>query len=106
MATNGNVRGMDHTSAGVDIDGGRVREARKLAGMSTADLAARARISRPYLSQIECHNRRVSAPVFARVCDALGVEDRSQLARERLRPLSTPAQRARPEAATRIEAAA
>lgn len=69
--------------AGVDIDGARVRELRKLLGATVTDFAERCGISFQYLSQIERGDRqRVSAPVFAKICDKLGVEDRRTLLRE------------------------
>lgn len=67
-------------SAGVDIAGRRVRELRKLAGHNLVTFAPKAGITFQYLSQIERGIRRsVSPEVFARICDALGVQDRREL---------------------------
>lgn len=74
-------------SVNVTIDGAQVRERRKLAGLTVAALAAECLITRQYLSQIELSpGKTVSPPVFARICDALGVEDRRTLMLVRLRP--------------------
>lgn len=75
---------MEANTAGVHIDGDQLRTKRKLAGHALVDFAALAEISFQYLSQIERGDRQsVSPPVFARICDALGVaeEDRDQLVR-------------------------
>jgi transcriptional regulator with XRE-family HTH domain len=78
---------MQTQGAGVHVDGARIRELRKLSGNSVTELARRAGISATYVSAIEVGRRpRVSAPVFGRICDALGVTERAQLAREPLRP--------------------
>lgn len=69
--------------AGVDIDGAQVRELRKLLGATLTGFAEHCGISFQYLSQIERGDRpRVSAPVFAKICDELGVEDRRRLLRK------------------------
>ena len=66
--------------ANVAIDGAMVRELRKLAGMTVTGLAKHCRITAGYLSLIERGTRpRVSSPVFARICDSLGVQDRRKL---------------------------
>lgn len=68
--------------AGVAIDGAQVRELRKLSGKTITGLAESCGISFQYLSFIERGDRAtVSAPVFARICDALGVIDRRDLVR-------------------------
>lgn len=69
---------------GVQIDGDQLRTKRKLAGHALTDFAALAGISFQYLSLIERGDRAgVSPPVFARICDALGIaeQDREQLVR-------------------------
>lgn len=69
--------------AGVAIDGAQVRELRKLAGKTVTQLAAQLGISIQYLSMIERGDRAsVSSPVFARICDGLGVENRRELLRK------------------------
>lgn len=66
--------------AGVAVNGADIRRRRKLLGWTVTDLAARCDISQQYLSFIERGDRqRVSPPVFARLCDELGVENRSDL---------------------------
>jgi transcriptional regulator with XRE-family HTH domain len=70
-------------AASVAIDGHRVRRLRKLSGETVSTLAARCDITTQYLSLIERGDRlAVSAPVFARICDALNVQNRSELLRE------------------------
>lgn len=67
---------------GVAVDGTAVRQKRKLSGLTMAGLAQLADISAPYISHIELGRRKtISPPVFARICDALGVEDRRELMR-------------------------
>jgi transcriptional regulator with XRE-family HTH domain len=71
--------------AGVAIDGPEVRRWRKRLGWTVTGLAARCHISQQYLSLIERGDRRtVGPPVFARICDAFGldVESRSELMRK------------------------
>lgn len=69
-----------HESPAVAIDRHEVRRRRHLCGLSQAQLAERAAISFAYVGHIERGQRpRVSAPVFARICDALGVQDRQEL---------------------------
>lgn len=66
--------------ASVAINGAQVRELRKLSGATVTDLAERCEISVQYLSAIERGDRpRVSSPVFVRICDSLGVENRREL---------------------------
>ncbi|WP_030487309.1 helix-turn-helix domain-containing protein [Micromonospora chokoriensis] len=58
--------------AGVEIDGPKIRELRKLRGESVTSLASTCGITRQYLSQIERGDRRrVSPPVYAKICNAL-----------------------------------
>ncbi len=70
-------------ASGVAIDGAAARRRRELKGLSVADLAPLCGITPGYLSLIELGRRRPSPPVFARICDALGVaeQDREQLVR-------------------------
>lgn len=68
--------------AGVEIDGAKVRELRKLSGRTVTDMAPACEISFQYLSMIERGTRpNVSPAVFARICDALGIKDRRMLLR-------------------------
>ena len=65
--------------AGVEIDGAKLREMRKLRGETLEVFAARAGISFGYLSQLERHRRdRCSPTYFARICDALDVPPQSR----------------------------
>lgn len=70
-------------SAGVAVDGPAMRRRRELMGLTVADLAPLCYITPGYISHIELGNRRPSPPVFARICDALGIaeQDREQLVR-------------------------
>lgn len=69
-------------ASGVAIDGAAVRRLRELKGLAVADLAPLCGITPGYLSHIELGRRRPSPPVFARICDALGVSDRRELLAE------------------------
>lgn len=51
----------------------KVRRLRQLAGMTVAELAEETHISRSYMYDIELGTKNPSAPVFARLCDALGI---------------------------------
>lgn len=67
-------------SASVAINGPKVRSLRKLNGLTVTGLARATEVSIQYVSLIELGKRpTVSAPVFARICDALGVDDRREL---------------------------
>jgi len=64
----------------VAIEKARLRLGRQLLGENQAQFAQRCGISAGYLSLIESgHRPTVSPAVFARICDALGVTDRTQL---------------------------
>jgi transcriptional regulator with XRE-family HTH domain len=70
----------ERESAAVAVNGADIRRRRKLRGWTVTHLALRCGISQQYLSFIERGDRdRVSPPVFARLCDELGVENRSEL---------------------------
>lgn len=82
------TRIVDHVSdtgidseSGVAIDGPALRQRRKLKGLSRSQFAELCAITPGYVSLIELNRRRPSPPVFARICDALGVPegDRRQL---------------------------
>jgi transcriptional regulator with XRE-family HTH domain len=67
-------------SSRVAIDGAKVRRTRQLQGTDLTLLASRAGISQSYLSQIESGQRlRLGAALFAQLCDALEVTDRTTL---------------------------
>lgn len=71
---------MEIRPSGVEINGALVRELRKLAGHTQPMFAELAGISFQYVSAIERGDRKtVSPPVFVRICDALGIEDRREL---------------------------
>lgn len=70
-------------TANARIDGAAMRNRRILAGLSVKALATAVGVSRPYISILETHpGRTCSPPVFRRICDALGVADRSELLRD------------------------
>ncbi|MEW2474653.1 helix-turn-helix transcriptional regulator [Micromonospora gifhornensis] len=58
--------------AAVEIDGAKLRELRQMAGANLVEFASTCEISVQYLSQIERGDRRrVSPPVYSRICRAL-----------------------------------
>lgn len=58
------------------VNGFAIRELRKRAGISVADLAERVGVQRPYVAKIELgHSRRVSPAVFKGIVLALAIED-------------------------------
>jgi len=54
--------------------GEALRQARQDQGRTLADVAVAARISLPYLSEVERGRKEVSSEVLAALCDALGIE--------------------------------
>jgi transcriptional regulator with XRE-family HTH domain len=82
-------------TAGVEVNGDKLRELRKHRGENLEEFAARCGISFGYLSQIERRTRpRVSPTIFGRLCDALDI------------PFGERAVMVTPEARRRIRAAA
>lgn len=70
----------DSPPVAVAIDGAKLKQARYMAGLDQVPLAQRAGVSQSYISAIESGARtRVSASIYARICDALGVTDRTAL---------------------------
>lgn len=66
--------------AGVEIDGAKLRELRKMSGETLVSFAPKCDITFQYLSQLERGDRRrVSPPTYARICQALGVGRRKLL---------------------------
>jgi len=64
----------------VAIDADEMRRRRQLQGLNQAALAQAADVHRSYISRIEANAQAyVSPAVFARICDALGVQDRADL---------------------------
>jgi transcriptional regulator with XRE-family HTH domain len=56
-----------------EMVGSRIREARKMAGLSQQQLATLLKLHRPSVSEIEAGNRRVTAEELSRVADLLDV---------------------------------
>lgn len=70
---------METSPAGVQIAGGEVRRLRKLLGDNLVTFAPKVGITFQYLSQVETGVRtHVSPSVFARICDALGVDPKDR----------------------------
>jgi transcriptional regulator with XRE-family HTH domain len=62
--------------AGVEIDGAKVRKARKLRGQNLISFAPLCGITFQYLSQIERGERLTVSPrTFAAICDAFGLAE-------------------------------
>ncbi|GAA4902423.1 helix-turn-helix protein [Stackebrandtia albiflava] len=51
-----------------------LRRIRLLQGRTLADVAGAARVSMPYLSEVERGRKEVSSEVLAAICDALGID--------------------------------
>lgn len=70
------------STANPEINGSKLRELRKLAGLTVTEVAEKIGISISYLAQIERGARRTVAPgMFVKICDAMGVVDRRELLR-------------------------
>jgi transcriptional regulator with XRE-family HTH domain len=68
--------------ANPQIDGAKLRELRQLAGLSITAAAEKIGCSIAYLSAIERGARPTIGPaMFGRICDAMGIDDRSTLLR-------------------------
>lgn len=64
----------------VSVDRLAIRRHRHLKGLNQGELATAADISYGYVGHIERGTRKTVSPaVFGRICDALGVEDRTKL---------------------------
>lgn len=73
---------MPSAHSGIEIDGARLRELRKMNGDTLVSFAPKCGLSDAYLSDLETGRRpRVSPPAFVRICDALGLADRHALVR-------------------------
>ncbi|PZG12469.1 hypothetical protein C1I95_25820 [Micromonospora craterilacus] len=71
---------MRYAHANVEIDGAKLRELRKEAGLNIVQLASKIGVSFSYLAAIERGERPTVAPArYITICDALGVEDRTTL---------------------------
>jgi transcriptional regulator with XRE-family HTH domain len=84
---------------------GDVLRRRRLAqGRTLADVARAARVSTPYLSEVERGRKEASSEVLAAVCEALGIElsevlaDVGELARRPVQASATVIQLGRPRA--------
>jgi transcriptional regulator with XRE-family HTH domain len=68
------------TTANVKVNIARMRRRRHLQGLNQTQLAKTINVDKSYISIVESGKRRnVSPEVFARWCDALGVENREEL---------------------------
>lgn len=73
---------MKASNVNVQINRQALREYRQLAGYSGAELAEAVGCSPAYISILERHDDRACSPkLFGRICDALGLEDRTILRR-------------------------
>jgi transcriptional regulator with XRE-family HTH domain len=64
----------------IRIDRRKLRVLRQLSGMNQLQLAQRAGLSFGYVGHLERGTRlRVSPPVLAALCEALGVQNRTEL---------------------------
>lgn len=74
---------LEDVTANARIDGAAMREFRILAGYSIRRLAEHVGCSRPYISMLETRDDRTCSPeLFAKICDALGLKDRTVLLRQ------------------------
>jgi transcriptional regulator with XRE-family HTH domain len=87
----------------IDALGGFIRSQRRLAQLSLRDLAERARVSNPYLSQIERGLHAPSVRVLSSIAAALGLSAETLLAQAGLGVVD--AQPGASEAAIRADAA-
>lgn len=70
-------------NANVEINGAALRELRKLAGFSITALAEKVGCSFQYLSQLETEPERACSPaLYAKICKALRLTDRTVLLRQ------------------------
>ena len=74
--------------------GQEIRKARVKAGLTQEDLAAKARVTREYVSLLELNKRMPTLPVFVRLCKAIGVSAPDLLAKLEDSFLSPAARRA------------
>lgn len=56
-----------------NIFGTRLKEARKVRGLSQDDLRAKCKLDASAISSLENENRRPSMPTLIKICDALNV---------------------------------
>ncbi|MGD0770891.1 MAG: helix-turn-helix transcriptional regulator [Tepidisphaeraceae bacterium] len=61
--------------------GQEIRKARLKAGMTQEELAAKARLTREYVSLLELNKRMPTLPVFVRLCRSMGVSAPDLLAK-------------------------
>jgi len=80
-------------TGGVLVDGAKLRDLRKLSGRTLVQFAEAAGISHQYLGQVELGERpTVSPPVFARICDALGISPENRRSLVKTAPALEPAE--------------
>lgn len=71
---------MSYAHASVEIDGARLRQMRKEAGLHLVQLAEKVGVSFGYLSAIERGAKRTVSPArYITICDALDLQDRTAL---------------------------
>lgn len=76
---------MKLSSVNAEIDKHVLRELRKLTGHSVKSLAEEVGCSAAYISILENKDDRTCSPeIFAKICDALRLDDRSVLLRKPL----------------------
>lgn len=64
----------------VRVDRRKLRRLRQLSGFNQAQLAKRAGVSYSYIGHLERGTRASMSPaVYKRICDALNVQDRTEL---------------------------
>jgi transcriptional regulator with XRE-family HTH domain len=61
--------------------GQEIRKARLKAGMTQEELAAKARMTREYVSLLELNKRMPTLPVFVRLCRSMGISAPNLLAK-------------------------
>lgn len=62
-------------TAGVAIDGAKLRVRRQISGQTMAGFAQRCGVHLSYISHIERGERRPSPPMFVRICEALDIPE-------------------------------
>jgi transcriptional regulator with XRE-family HTH domain len=63
----------DSTRESSDVIGERLKEARKMAGLSQGQVAVMLGLHRPSVSEIEAGNRKVSAQELSKLCEVYDV---------------------------------
>lgn len=64
----------------VAVNGPALRHIRVLTGVGSAELSTSLSVNRAYISKIECgYSTRVSGSFYAKLCEALNIQDRRVL---------------------------